>query len=160
MAMAVVSGTDYAFSRHLRTVLKGAGSSRACALVTRRALYFVPFVSISGGGMSIVRTTVTIGGVSPGVYVAQLLADPQTTADALDAALSRHCSTVEGALARPLEQFRRIKIRTGLLSRAVRLSQRADGLWGNPLTENFGWRPAKQDLPAFIEFFAGDPRLV
>jgi len=160
MAMPIVPGHDYAFSPHLRTVLPGAGVSRACALVTRRALYFVPYVSISGSGTTIMRTTVTIGGKPPGEYVAGLLQDPQTTPDSLDSAMAGHCAAITGAIARPLERFRRIKIRTGFLGRAVRLSERAEGLWGNPLTENFGWRPAKEDLPGFILFFQGDPRQV
>lgn len=158
--MPVIAGKDYAFSPHLRTVLKGAGPSRACALITRRALYFIPYVSISGGGVTIVRTTVTIGGKPPAVWVGELLADPQTTPETLDAAMAGQCSGIQGAIARPLERFRRIKIRSGFFSRGIRLSERAEGLWGNPLVENFGWRPGKEDLPAATAFFAGDPRLV
>lgn len=158
--MPVIAGKDYAFSPHLRTVLKGAGPSSACALVTRRALYFIPYVSISGGGVTIVRTTVTIGGKPPAEYVAQLLADPQTTPESLDAAMAGQCSGIQGALVRPLERFRRIKIRTGFFSRGIRLSERAEGLWGNPLVEKFGWRPGKEEPAAFSAFFAGDPRLV
>ena len=158
--MAVVAGKDYAFSPHLRTVLKGAGPSRACALVTRRALYFIPYVSITGGGVTIVRTTVTIGGLPPADYIARLVADPQMTAEALDATVAGQCSGIQGAIARPLDRFRRIKIRTGFFGRGVRLSERPDGLWGNPLVDNFGWRPGKEELPSLAAFFAGDPRLV
>jgi len=158
--MAVIAGKDYAFSPHLRTVLKGAGVSSACALLTRRALYFIPYVSISGGGLTIVRTTVTIGGMTPGNYVARLLADPQMTPEALDADVGGHCAGITGGLARPLDRFRRIKIRNGFFGRSVRLSERPEGLWGNPLVDNFGWRPAKEEVPAFASFFAGDPRLV
>src|SRR3569833_197133 len=119
--MAVTAGKDYAFSPHLRTVLKGAGPSRACALITRRALYLLPYVSVSGGGTTIVRTTVTIGDKRPADYIVQLLSDPQTTPESLDAAVASQCSGIQGAVARPLERFRRIKIRSGFFSRAVRL---------------------------------------
>ena len=158
--MVVTAGKDYAFSPHLRTVLKGAGPSRACALVTRHALYFIPYVSISGGGVTITRTTVTIGGMEPAAYVARLLADPQMTPEALDAAVGGQCAGIAGALARPLDRFRRIKLRSGFFSRSVVLTERPEGLWGNPLVETFGWRPGKEDLAAFTAFFAGDPRLV
>lgn len=158
--MPVIAGKDYVFSPHLRTALKGAGPSRACAVITRRALYMIPYVSISGGGVTMTRTTITIDGLPPAGYIARMLADPQLTPDALDAELGRQCHEIRGAVAKPLAGFRRIKIRSGFFGRAVRLSERPDGLWGNPLTENFGWRPAKEDLPAFTAFFAGDPRLV
>jgi hypothetical protein len=158
--MAVTAGRDYAFSPHLRTVLKGAGHSRACGLITRRAVYLIPFVSISGGGVTITRTTVTIGGKTPGEYVGQLLADPQMTPEALDAAVGAQCAGIASARALPLEQFRRIKIRSGFFSRGVLLTTRAEGMWGNPLTDSVGWRPAKDEVPVFAAFFAGDPRLV
>lgn len=158
--MAVVAGRDYAFSPHLRTVLKGAGPTRACALVTRRALYIMPYVSISGGGTTIVRTTVTVDGMEPAVYVGRLLSDPQMTPDQLDAVMAGHCQRVTGAVARPLDAFKRIKIRSGFFGRTVRLTVRPDGVWGNPLTDSFGWRPGKEDLPAFTALFTGDPRLV
>jgi hypothetical protein len=158
--MAVAAGKDYVFTPHLRTVLKGAGVSRACALVTRRALYMIPYVAITGGGVTITRTTVSIGGMPPADYVARLLADPQMTPEALDAAVGGQCASIAGAVARPLEQFRRIKIRSGFFSRGVYLTERPDGVWGKPFVEVFGWRPAKQEVPAFSAFFAGDQRLV
>lgn len=157
--MAIFVGKDYVFSPHLRTVLKGAGPTRACALITRRALYILPYVSISGSGMTIVKTTVTLGGVSPAQYVASLLADPKMTPEALDDDLAKQCSGIEGAVARPLAAFKRIKVRTGFLSRGVRLTERAAGVWGG-LTENFGWRVAKDDMQSYLDFFDGDPRLV
>jgi hypothetical protein len=158
--MAVTAGRDFAFSPHLRTVLKGAGVSRACALITRRALYMIPYVSITGGGVTITRTTVTIGGMAPADYVARLLADPQMTPDALDAAMSQQCAGIAGAVARPLDQFRRIKIRSGFFSRGVYLTERAEGVWGKPFVESFGWRPGKEELATFAALFAGDARLV
>ena len=106
------------------------------------------------------RTTVTIGGMEPAAYVARLLADPQMTPEALDAAMAGQCSGIQGAIARPLERFRRIKIRAGFFSRTVALTERPEGGWGNLLVDMVGWRPAKEDLAAFTAFFAGDPRLV
>jgi hypothetical protein len=160
MGMAVTSGKDFAFSPQLLVSLRGLGPTRGCAVVTRRALYIVPFVSISGGGTTIKRTTLTIGGKPPAQYVAGLLADPQMTPEQLDAELGRQCGEIEGAITFAMDGVKRIKIRAGWFGRAVRFSARADGLWGNPFTENFGWRPAKPDVSAFSALFAGDPRLV
>ena len=158
--MAITAGRDYVCSSEIRTVLPGAGPSRACVVVTRRALYLIPHVSISGGGVTITRTTVTIGGMPPAQWLANLLAEPNMTDEALDQALAAQCATISGAVAKPLDSFKRIKIRDGFFGRSVRMSQRAEGLWGNPLKENFAWRLTKQELSACSAFFASDSRLV
>lgn len=159
-AMAITAGRDYVCSPEIRTVLPGAGPSRACVVLTRRALYLIPYVSISGGGVTITRTTVTIGGMPPAQWIAGLLADPNMTPDALDQALAAQCAAITGGVAKPLDAFKRIKIRDGFFGRGVRLSERAEGLWGSPLKENFGWRPSKQEVSGYSAFFAGDARLV
>lgn len=147
-------------SLSIRTVLAGAGPSTASVVVTRRALYLIPFVSISGGGVTITRTTVTIGGMPPAQWIAGLLADPNMTVDALDQSLAAQCAAITGAIAKPLDGFKRIKIRDGFFGRSVRLTERPDGLWGNPLKENFAWRPSKQEVAGYSAFFGGDARLV
>ncbi|MEO6773591.1 MAG: hypothetical protein ABI467_11300 [Kofleriaceae bacterium] len=158
--MAVIAARDYMFSPHIRTVAPGAGPSSACVVVTRRGFYMIPHVSISGGGVTITRTTVTIGGMPPAQYFAGVLADPSTTTAALDQLLASQCAAVTGAVAKDLSAFKRIKIRDGFFSRGVRLTERAQGLWGNPLKENFAWRPSKDEVAGYASFFAGDPRLV
>jgi hypothetical protein len=158
--MPVTAGRDYLVSPHIRTVLPGAGPSSACVVVTRAALYFIPYVSISGGGVTITRTTVTIGGMPPAQYVAGILADPNMTPQQLDQVLAGQCASIVGAVVKPLATFKRIKIRNGFFSRGVRLTERPDGLWGNPLKENFGWRPSKAEVDGYAAFFTGDPRLV
>jgi hypothetical protein len=82
------------------------------------------------------------------------------TPEALDAAVGGQCAGITGAVARPLDGFRRIKIRSGFFNRSVGLTERSEGLWGKPFVEAFLWRPGKPELPAFSAFFAGDPRLV
>ncbi len=158
--MAVTAGRDYVFSPQIRTILPGAGPSSACVVVTRHALYFIPYVSTRGGGPTIPRTRVTMGGKPPGQYVAGVLADPNLTPAQLDQTLAHHCAGLAGAVVKPLDGFKRIKIRNGFFSRGVRLTERPDGLWGNPLKENFGWRPSKDEVVGYSAFFSGDPRLV
>ena len=158
--MAVTSGKDFAFSPQILMPLRGLGPTRSCAVATRRALYIMPFVSVSGSGTTMKRTTLAIDGKPAAQYVAGLLADPKMTPEQLDAELGRQCGLTEGAIEFSMDVVQRIKIRTGWFGRAVRFSARPDGVWGNPFTENFGFRPGKSDVAAFSALFAGDPRLV
>jgi hypothetical protein len=139
----VTAGKDYVFSPHLRTVLAGVGPTRACALVTRRAIYLLPDTGL----------------VAPAAQVAPVLADPAITPERLDEVITARCAATSGAVIRALAAQRRIKIRAGFFTRSVRFSERPDGLWGS-IFENVGWRLAKDEPAAYQAFFAGDPRLV
>lgn len=157
--MGLTAARDYVFSPHIRVVLPGAGVSRACVIITRAAMYMIPYVAITGSGVTITRTTVTIGGVPPAQWVASLLADPNMSAPQLDQVLAAQCAQIGGAVAKPLAAFRRIKIRSGFFGRGLRLSERAEGLWGKPFVENFGWRTPKDEVAKYSAFFQGDSRL-
>lgn len=159
--MAVQLGRDYGFAYQIRTALPGAGPSRAVALVTRRYLLILPWVSISGGGITIVRTTQTVGGLPPGDAIRQLLNDPSMTVDRLEAEIGRWCSEIQGGLAKPIDVFKRIKIRTGFFTRSVMFSEKASGFdAGLPMGTAVGFRPSKEEIPAFEALFTGDPRRV
>ena len=159
--MAVQAGRDYGLAYQIRTALRGAGPSRAVALVTRRAVFILPWVSIGGSGSTMIRTTQTLGGLPPGDAVRQLLGDPSMTVERLEAEVGRWTSELQGGFAKPLDTFKRIKIRTGFFTRSVIFSSKASGYEaGMPLGNAVGFRPAKEEIGAFDALFNGDPRRV
>lgn len=154
-------GFDYALAYQIRVPLPGAGPSRAVGIVTRRNLYMLPWVSISGGGTTIVRTTQTVGGLPPGDAIRQLVSDPSATPDTVDQWLAKWCSEMQGAFVKPIAAFKRIKIRTGFFTRSVVFSEKESGFdAGGPMGTAVGFRPTKEEIPLFDQLFANDPRRV
>ncbi|MGH7280966.1 MAG: hypothetical protein ACRELY_05535 [Polyangiaceae bacterium] len=154
-------GADYALAYQIRVPLPGAGPSRAVALVTRRNLYMLPWVSISGGGLTIVRTTQTVGGMPPGDAIRQLVSDPSATPDTVDQCVTDWCGQLQGAYVKQLAVFKRVKIRTGFFTRSVVFSEKESGFdAGGPMGTAVGFRPAKDEVAAFEQLFANDPRRV
>jgi len=106
-------------------------------------------------GAAVTALDSTIGERPPLQAIEALLADPQTTPEALDATLTRWCSEVDGPIREDMAAVRRIRLFTGWFRRGVAFSEKASGYDIRPKAV----RPSKQELPGFVALLRGHPGL-
>ncbi|MBX3459673.1 MAG: hypothetical protein KF696_06855 [Planctomycetes bacterium] len=148
--MAIQPGKDFAVAAKVSIALENLGVGNCTVVATRTALYLFPHDTIGE-----TERQYSIGGRKPGDVIAELLADPATTAERLEQQLAAWAAQETGPQVKPLAGFKRMRIFTGFIRRSVVFSTKETGYEFGAL----GFRPGKAELAAFLEFFKDFPGL-
>lgn len=153
--MALTAGKDYALARRTTWWFK-TGPGRGTAVLTRNALYVFPEKTLSStSATSRTNTVFTIDGKPPVEAIEALIARPEVSPEAADAAFRKWASEVEVPVVQELATVRRIRIFTGWFRRSVVFSEKESGFDARPKAV----RPSKDELQAFVDLLAGRPGL-
>ena len=152
--MAVSPGHDYAIARKTTWVFD-TGVGKATAIVTPETLFIFPHAAIGGSGRTTTDTKYTIAGKHPLQAIQELLADPESTRESIDAQMQKWSSEVKGPIVEPLSEFKRMRIFTGWIRRSVVFSKKEKG-FGFGATSVL---PKKDELQNWIDIFKDFPNL-
>ncbi len=155
--MALIENTDYVFCPKT-TYLGSGGMGTSCLVGTKNLLLCLPVelfeVDVLSAYTEKTTTTYSIGGASPAEAI-QIMAADQDDLQEFEQMLVSLADECEDSILVRLDEIKRLKVKSSLLSKGVYYSGRETGP---------GWKAlglGKKPLAlAFAEFYRDHPRIV